>query len=539
MAATSPRARASAVSKKAAPRGSQKAVASATSKARWTAADRAKRRAATVKRAENRRKRRFSADVCDDRRSVRPSKPPARSFDGDERPRRARHETPTRLDPMSWEQRAEVQSGSGTTKFADLGLPTPIVKALSGQGITEPFTIQTVTIPDALAGRDVLARAETGSGKTLGFGLPLLARLNGQRGGRDPRGLILVPTRELAVQVADALAPLATSVGLRMALVAGGMSYGPQRKAFERGVDLVVATPGRLIDLLDQAVVDLSTLEVAVLDEADHMADLGFLPDVRRILDQTPPTGQRLLFSATLDNAVSAVVKEYMHDPVTHEVDSGNATVTTMTHRILQVEAHDKGAVTAQIANRAGRTLVFVRTQRGADRVAATLRERGVMAAALHGGQTQGMRLRVLNAFKNELIPVLIATDVAARGIHVDDVSLVLQLDPPANTKDYLHRAGRTARAGAEGQVVTLAAPHQRKLVSRLVKDAGVNVTPRRVTSGGDLLEELTGGQVPTGKAVTDEELSRLLAPPKPTRAPRAARGAWGRGGGKPRRRSW
>jgi len=355
---------------------------------------------------------------------------------------------------MSWQATTvdvEVTERDETSGFAELGVAIPLVAALAQQGITDPFPIQRATIADAIAGRDVLGRGRTGSGKTLAFGLPLLTRLAAGEATGTPRAVVLTPTRELALQIADNLSPLAAVMGLRLFLVAGGMAYAPQIKAFERGVDVVVATPGRLIDLLEQGAADLSQVEVMVLDEADHMSDLGFLPAVTTILEAVPADGQRLLFSATLDGAVDALVRNHLADPVAHEVDSGKASVTTMTHHVLHVVPHHKNQVTAEIANREGRTVVFARTQMGADRIARQLREAGVMAGALHGGLTQGARARILAAFKRGEVPVLVATDVAARGIHVDDISLVLQVDPPKTNKDYLHRAGRTARAGEEG----------------------------------------------------------------------------------------
>ncbi|WP_231747707.1 DEAD/DEAH box helicase [Auraticoccus cholistanensis] len=449
---------------------------------------------------------------------------------------------------MSWTEAAAVdvtelataEEGNG---FAALGLPGVLVGALASQGITTPFPIQAATIPDALAGRDVLGRGQTGSGKTLGFGLPMLSRLADGPRGRT-RGVVLVPTRELAMQVADVLSPLASTVGLSVVLVAGGMAYGPQLKAFDRGVDVVVATPGRLIDLMDQGAADLSSVEITVLDEADHMADLGFLPDVRRVLDSVPPTGQRLLFSATLDRGVDTVVREYLDDPVTHEVDSGQATVSTMAHHVFQVKPYEKQTITAEVANREGRTVLFVRTQRGADRVASQLREVGVMAGALHGGLTQGARSRILSAFKEGTVPVLVATDVAARGIHVDEVSLVLQVDPPMGPKDYLHRAGRTARAGGEGAVVTLSLPHQRREVARLVKQAGVATVAQDVSADDEQVYRATGARKPSRPAIEDAEYERMIAPPVKARGSRRPGGQFrGRGraqggrqgGGRPR----
>ncbi|GAA2097991.1 hypothetical protein GCM10009841_10660 [Microlunatus panaciterrae] len=432
-------------------------------------------------------------------------------------------------DTMSWTARelAPVDTGAVTAEhgFARLGLPKPLVAALISEGITDPFPIQAATIPDALAGRDVLGRGQTGSGKTLGFALPMLTTLGGPaKGNRAPRGLVLVPTRELAMQVADVIAPLAKTMDMSVTLIAGGMAYGPQIRAFERGVDVVVATPGRLIDLMEQGALDLSRVEVAVLDEADHMADLGFMPAVTTIMDQMPAGGQRLLFSATLDRAVDRLVKKYLDNPVTHEVDSGQATVSTMVHHVVHILPHDKNALTAEIAGRPGRTVIFVRTQRGADRVAEQLRAAGVTAGALHGGLTQGARTRILAAFKDGTVPVLVATDVAARGIHVDDVGLVLQVDPPAGPKEYLHRAGRTARAGGTGVVVTLALPHQRKELQRLTSQAGVASAPLEARPGDEALARATGSRQPSGAAVSQADFEKLIAPPA-------------RGGGRPKNR--
>ena len=449
-------------------------------------------------------------------------------------------------DVMEWSQdsaepthTANPATTTATTDitFAELGVPSTLVRELSRQGIEHPFPIQAATIPDALAGRDVLGRGRTGSGKTLGFGLPLVARLAedaraGTRPGRSPRGLILVPTRELALQVADVIAPLARAAELGVVLVAGGMSYTPQIKAFQTGVDIVVATPGRLIDLMKQDAADLTEVDVTVLDEADHMADLGFLPEVTQLLDAVPADGQRLLFSATLDRGVDSLVEKYLHDPLTHEVDAATASVTTMAHHVLHVLPHDKNATTAAIANREGRTVIFVRTQRGADRVAGQLRAAGVMAGALHGGLTQGARSRVLLAFREGTVPVLVATDVAARGIHVDDVTLVLQVDPPMGHKDYLHRAGRTARAGNQGVVATIVLPHQRKQTARLLHHAGIDVEPVRTGPEDEQLAELTGARIPSGEPIPDADYQELIAPRRPTRAARPqGRGRFGRGG--------
>ena len=365
---------------------------------------------------------------------------------------------------------------------------------------TTPFPIQEATIPDALAGKDVLGRGQTGSGKTLGFGLPTLMRLaGGHTESRRPRGMILVPTRELAMQVHDALEPLAHVMGVSVKLIAGGLPYPKQIDALRRGVDLLIATPGRLIDLCEQGAADLGAVEIAVLDEADHMCDMGFMPAVTTLLDMTPTEGQRLLFSATLDNDVDTIVKTYLKDPVTHSTESGQATVSTMEHHLLVIEPGHKQSLTAELASRDGRTIVFVRTKLGADRVATQLRDRGVMAAALHGGLTQGARNRTLEQFKDGSVPVLVATDVAARGIHVDDVGLVVQADPPAEHKDYLHRAGRTARAGGKGAVVTLLLPHQRRGMIRMAESAGVATEPVRARPGDELVTELTGGTTSVG----------------------------------------
>ncbi|MER6798040.1 DEAD/DEAH box helicase, partial [Amycolatopsis mediterranei] len=327
-----------------------------------------------------------------------------------------------------------------TKTFAELGLPEPLLRALSEAGINSPFPIQSATIPDALAGRDVLGRAQTGSGKTLAFGLAMLARLaDGKARPKRPRALILVPTRELAMQVADSLTPLAKSLGLWCRTAVGGMAFARQADALSRGVDLLIATPGRLSDHVRQGTAHLGDCNFIALDEADQMADMGFMPQVREIMDLTPQGGQRLLFSATLDGDVNRLVKQYLSDPVTHSVAPSTASVTTMDHHVLQVSHQDKQDVITQIGARDGRTIMFVRTKHHVDRLAERLREQGVNAAALHGGKTQGQRNRVLADFKEGHTPVLVATDVAARGIHVDDISLVLHVDPAADHKDYLH----------------------------------------------------------------------------------------------------
>ncbi|WP_243763325.1 DEAD/DEAH box helicase, partial [Allobranchiibius sp. CTAmp26] len=420
-----------------------------------------------------------------------------------------------------------VQTSDAPNGFEALGLPEPLVRRLARDGITTPFPIQEATIPDALAGRDVLGRGRTGSGKTLAFGLPALTRLaqGGKARPQCPRAIVLVPTRELAMQVSDALQPLVHAIGLHHKLVAGGMPYEPQLQALARGVDLLIATPGRLMDLIDRGAADLSRVEIAVLDEADHMAEMGFLEDITTILDGVPAGGQRLLFSATLDRGIDTVVDRYLIDPVTHSTDDGTVSISNMAHHALLIEPRDKKIVTAEVANREGRTVVFSRTKLGADRIASELREQGVLAAALHGGLNQGQRNKVLSAFKDGRIPVLVATDVAARGIHVDDVGVVLQVDPPADHKDYLHRAGRTARAGEAGTVVTLALPHQRKAVTRLLEQAGVESGLQRARPGDEVIRA-TGGRTPQERAISDQDLHRILTPKR-----EPGRGGGGRGG--------
>ena len=418
--------------------------------------------------------------------------------------------------------------------FADLGLPSALVERLERDGITKPFPIQVATIPDALAGKDLLGRGRTGSGKTLSFGLPMLTRLAAEGGkprANQPRAVVLVPTRELAMQVADALQPLVHVIGLKHKLVAGGMPYEPQLSALERGVDVLIATPGRLKDLMDRGAADLSHVEIAVLDEADHMAEMGFLEAITEILDLVPEGGQRLLFSATLDRGIDTLVDKYLKDPVTHSTDDGTATVTTMEHHALIIEPRDKKVVTAEVANREGRTVVFVRTKMGADRVAGELREQGVMAAALHGGLNQGQRNRVLAAFKDGRVPVLVATDVAARGIHVDEVGVVLQVDPPADHKDYLHRSGRTARAGEKGTVVTLALPHQRRSMQRILDEAGVDTRLVKAHPGDEVITA-AGGSTPEGRPISEDDLRRVLTP-RNDRGGRGGRGGYGDRGGR------
>ncbi|MGW0826205.1 DEAD/DEAH box helicase [Streptomyces sp. NPDC002845] len=391
------------------------------------------------------------------------------------------------------------ESTAPEVTFADLGLPEAVVRKLAQNGVTVPFPIQAATIPDALAGRDILGRGRTGSGKTLSFGLPALATLaGGYTEKKKPRAVILTPTRELAMQVADALQPYGDVLGLKMKVVCGGTSMGNQIYALERGVDILVATPGRLRDIINRGACSLENVQIAVLDEADQMSDLGFLPEVTELLDQVPAGGQRMLFSATMENEIATLVKRYLDNPALHEVDAAQGAVTTMSHHILIVKPKDKAPVTAAIASRKGRTIIFVRTQLGADRVAEQLRDAGVKSDALHGGMTQGARTRTLADFKDGYVNVLVATDVAARGIHVDGIDLVLNVDPAGDHKDYLHRAGRTARAGRTGTVVSLSLPHQRRQIFRLMEDAGVDAS-RHIIQGGAAFEpevaDITGAR--------------------------------------------
>ncbi|WP_433223602.1 DEAD/DEAH box helicase [Dactylosporangium sp. CS-047395] len=388
--------------------------------------------------------------------------------------------------------------------FDGLGLPSRLVRALAKEGITEPFPIQTATIPDVLARRDVLGRGRTGSGKTLAFGLPMLARLaeSGRSRPHAPKALVLVPTRELAMQVNDALTPLAKALNLFCKTAVGGVPYDRQIWSLERGVDVLVATPGRLGDLIKRGACRLDAVEITVLDEADQMADMGFLPEVTELLGQTPATGQRLLFSATLDKDVDALVNKFLTDPVTHSIEPPTASVGSMDHHVLLVPPHDKFAIAASIAARKGRTILFVKTQMAVDELVDQFARVGVRAGALHGGKTQRVRTRTLAEFREGTVDVLVATDVAARGIHIDDVSLVVHVDLPRDQKDYLHRAGRTARAGAAGTVVTLVLPRQRRRAQALLAKAGVTPNELRVRAGDAALAEVTGARQPSGVPV-------------------------------------
>ncbi|MFI7007967.1 DEAD/DEAH box helicase [Streptomyces sp. NPDC050145] len=413
--------------------------------------------------------------------------------------------------------------------FDVLDMPVALVKTLGEQGVTEPFPIQAATLPNSLAGRDLLGRGRTGSGKTLAFGLPLLARTSGLRAEpKLPLALVLVPTRELAQQVTDALTPYATALRLRLATVVGGMSISRQAGALRRGAEVVVATPGRLKDLIERGDVALGEVRITVLDEADQMADMGFMPQVTALLKQVAQGGQTMLFSATLDKNVDRLVRQFLTDPVVHSVDPSAGAVTTMEHHVLHVlDETDKKAVTARIAARDGRVILFVDTKRSADRLAKRLLGTGVLAAPLHGGRSQPQRNRTLEQFKDGRVTALVATNVAARGIHVDDLDLVVNVDPPTEHKDYLHRGGRTARAGESGSVVTLVLPEQKRDVQRLMRDAGVRPQTTQVRSTDEELVTITGAREPSGVPVTIV----VPEPAAPTGSAKPRRSRGGRGG--------
>ncbi|WBU37627.1 DEAD/DEAH box helicase [Homoserinibacter sp. YIM 151385] len=389
------------------------------------------------------------------------------------------------------------------TTFRTLGVPAPIVAALAADGKTAPFPIQADTLPDTLAGRDVLGRGRTGSGKTLAFSIPMVARLGGALGGGSrragrPLGLVLAPTRELATQIAATLAPLAEAYGLKTTTIYGGVSQNRQVQALQAGVDIIVACPGRLEDLMQQKHVRLDAIEITVLDEADHMADLGFLPGVTRILDATPADGQRLLFSATLDNGVDKLVRRFLRDEVLHSVDEATSPVEAMSHTVFEVESVDaKKELVRTLASGTGRRILFMRTKHHAKRLAQQLTASGIPAVDLHGNLSQPQRDRNLAAFGEGSVRVMVATDVAARGVHVDDVELVVHVDPPMEHKAYLHRSGRTARAGAEGAVVTISLPEQRGDLAKLLRKAAIAVEPQRVSAESPAVSELVGDVAP------------------------------------------
>lgn len=416
--------------------------------------------------------------------------------------------------------------------FVSLGVPENLARVLTAAGITEPFPIQRATLPATLEGRDVLGRGRTGSGKTLAFALPVVARLAGGRTvARRPRALILAPTRELATQIAATLAPLADAAGLRITTIFGGVTQHRQEVALAAGVDVVVACPGRLEDLLKQKVLTLDAVEITVLDEADHMADLGFLPGVKRIMGATPARGQRLLFSATLDNGVDELVRRFMHEPLRHSVDPAESPVVAMTHHLFTVDGPTtKREVVEHLASGSQRRLLFTRTKHQAKKLAKQLTAAGIPAVDLQGNLSQPARERNLAAFASGEVRVLVATDIAARGIHVDDIGLVVHVDPPAEHKAYLHRSGRTARAGAGGDVVTLVLPEQTADVRTLTRQAKITATPQPVRLGSPALEALVGEP-----AARVTPAAAPVAPAGGSRAPRAPGEA---GPGRGRRRS-
>jgi len=402
-------------------------------------------------------------------------------------------------DDRPTQQHAPAPEGA---TFQSLGVPAELTQVLADAGITSPFPIQTATLPDSLAGRDVLGRGRTGSGKTLAFALPVVTRLaadgvrpDERKAGRKPRALILAPTRELVAQINETLMPLTRPLRLRTITVFGGVSAGPQIDAFRKGVDIVIACPGRLEDHLGQRNVSLDDIQVTVLDEADHMADLGFLPVVKRIMDRTPENGQRLLFSATLDNGIDVLVKRYLSRPVTHSVDSEQSPVAAMEHHVLHVSSDDRLPVLVDLASAPGRTMIFTRTKHRAKQLTRQLIKQGIPAVEMHGNLAQNTRTRNLAAFSDGRATALVATDIAARGIHVDDVALVIHADPPVEHKAYLHRSGRTARAGNDGTVVTLATEDQRSDVKQLARKAGINPTVTQLRVGDPLLSTLAPGE--------------------------------------------
>ncbi|MFZ0719007.1 DEAD/DEAH box helicase, partial [Mycobacterium sp.] len=388
---------------------------------------------------------------------------------------------------------------TSNSSFADLGVPARLISNLSARGITDPFPIQVSTLPDTLAGLDVLGRGKTGSGKTLAFSIPLVTRLaDAKRRPGHPTGLVLAPTRELATQITAAMEPLAASYGLKVTTIFGGVSQSRQESALRSGVDIVVACPGRLEDLMRQRVISLDAVDITVLDEADHMADLGFLPGVTRILAATPSNGQRLLFSATLDNGVDKLVKRFLRNHVMHSVDEVNSHVAEMTHHVFHVgSAGAKAELVHRLASGTGRRILFMRTKHQARKLARQLTDAGVPSVDLHGNLSQPARDRNLAAFSSGEARVLVATDIAARGVHVDDVQLVVHVDPPAEHKAYLHRSGRTARAGSAGDVVTVVLPEQRRDTSALMRRAGISVAPQQVTAASEPVMDLVGEIAP------------------------------------------
>jgi superfamily II DNA/RNA helicase len=400
-----------------------------------------------------------------------------------------------------------------STTFAQLGVPDAIVAALKKRDVTTPFEIQAATIADALAGRDVLGRAPTGSGKTLAFGIPLVARVDVADPHR-PRGLVLAPTRELAEQISTELKSFSEATRVRVSTAYGGVGYGPQLKALRRGVDILVACPGRLEDLITRGDVDLSEVSHVVLDEADRMADMGFIPAVRRLLDQMPSERQTVLFSATLDGDVAKLTKRYQRNPVRHAVGTETPDISAARHLFWDVAKHERMQTAADTVNAAWPAIIFCRTRRGSDRLAKQLHRAGVTAAPIHGGRTQGQRSRALNSFARGKVQALVATDVAARGIHVDGVASVVHYDPPEDLKAYIHRSGRTARAGSGGVVVSLLQPDQVRDAERISTKLGLGAS----LTGPDIrrLSASSNG----GTAVGDH---RTTGPKRDARAKSAA----------------
>ncbi|MGA0895250.1 MAG: DEAD/DEAH box helicase [Ilumatobacteraceae bacterium] len=450
---------------------------------------------------------------------------------------------------------ATARTTSPALGFADLGVPAELCDVLAAGGIDAPFPIQSATLPDTLAGRDVLGRGRTGSGKTLAFGLAIVSRLaaNPQRPAQGrPRAIILAPTRELVLQIDRTIAPLAKAMQMRTTTVFGGVGQGPQVDALRRGVDIVIACPGRLEDLINQRHCSLDRIQVSVLDEADHMADLGFLPGVKRLLDKVPTNAQHMLFSATLDNGVSVLVQRYLHDPITHSVDSEQSPVATMAHHVLHMADAERLPVILDLASAPGRTILFTRTKHRAKQLTRVLNSNGVAAVEMHGNLSQAARTRNLSAFSDGSVTALVATDIAARGIHVDDVALVIHADPPVEHKAYLHRSGRTARAGNDGVVVTLALPSQRGEVMTLMRKAGIRPTITTAGPGSPVLREIAPGdrrrsahpvQLPSssperpGGARRQGQHAGRQSTPRPGGRPAAKSSAAPGGAGRPGRR--
>ena len=434
-------------------------------------------------------------------------------------------------------QRCTTRCLKGTTittqqSFADLGVDERLIRSLAAREILTPFPIQEKTLPDTLAGRDVLGRGKTGSGKTLAFSIPLVTRLAARQRGSQPTGLVLAPTRELATQIAATLAPLAAARQLKVTTIFGGVPQGRQVSALRAGVDIVVACPGRLEDLMRQRVVRLDAIEVTVVDEADHMADLGFLPAVTRILAATPAGGQRMLFSATLDNGVDKLVKRFLQNPVSHSIDEANTPMPEMTHHVFHVTGvQAKKELVHQLASGTGRRILFMRTKHQARKLAKQLTESGVPSVDLHGNLSQPARDRNLAAFSTGQARVLVATDIAARGVHVDEVELVVHVDPPTEHKAYLHRSGRTARAGNSGDVVTVVLPEQRRDTQSLMRKAGINVRPQEVVANSDAVTALVGEIAPYKAPAQTTHQTPKPATSK-TGNPRRRRGAGSNGGG-------